>query len=89
VAVFGDLLVNRYAGNLAASSRGLYFAGQSTGQGVPLWFLPSGASTPAQVTTFSREPSIFGSAVSPDGRWLLFSALERTAGDILSVPGFR
>jgi Tol biopolymer transport system component len=87
--VRNDTTLSRYPANLAAGVRGLYYAGQSNEQGTPLWFLPFETGRPRRLAMLPRAPSLLGMTVSPDDRFLLFSAFEQTNGDILSVPGFR
>jgi Tol biopolymer transport system component len=78
---------SRYPSNLAAGGLGIYYPGQSGPLGTPLWFLPF-QGRPILLGAVPRAPSLLGMAVSPDDRWLLFSAFELGSGDILSVPGF-
>jgi len=87
--VHSDIPFSRYPANLAAGVRGLYYLGQSSEKGTPLWFLPFESGLPRMLATLNQAPSLPGIAVSPDDRWLLLSVSELTSGDILSVPGFR
>ena len=50
----------------------------------------TGAITP--IAALAKEPpSVFnvGLALSPDGRWLLYSQLDRSGADIMLVENFR
>jgi hypothetical protein len=86
--VLSETPLSRYPSNLVAGLRGVYYPGQTGPRGTPLWLLPY-EDRPSLLATVPWAPSLFGMAISPDDRWLLFSAFDLRNGDILSVTGFR
>ncbi|MGI8785982.1 MAG: protein kinase domain-containing protein [Acidobacteriota bacterium] len=72
----------------AVTPKGIYFlppAGDG-GYSIRLFNFATGSAT--TVLTLAR-PTAVGLAVSPDGRWLLYSQLDREESDLVLVENFR
>ena len=52
-------------------------------------FLAYGAAREKRVFEFERRPFNSGLAISPDGRWCLYTQVDRSDTDIFLVDGFR
>lgn len=71
----------------AVTSRGVYFASASNTAVPPeLRFLPFGSREAIDVTRLP-QPIMYGLAVSPDGRQLLFAQLDTRAVELMVVNG--
>jgi Tol biopolymer transport system component len=71
----------------AVASRGVYFASAPTPAASPvLRFLAFGSRNPVEVTRLPR-PIMYGLAVSPGGRELLFGQLDTRAVELMIVNG--
>ena len=68
---------------------GIYFiADVGSKQAIEFLDLPSGKIH--QVYTLEKPPAPWnGLAVSPDGKWLLFSQLDAISSDLMLVENFR
>jgi len=66
---------------------GIYFIAPA--RRIAYYRFATGDITP--IAALAKEPGVFntGLALSPDGRWLLYSQLDRSGADILLVENFR
>jgi Tol biopolymer transport system component/serine/threonine protein kinase len=74
--------------NLAIVSNGLYFVPvHSSTTNSSIQFLSFETHKAAPVATF--EKPVVSLAVSPDGRWILYSQIERAGSELMLVENFR
>lgn len=75
-------------GNWALTDRGIYFIRRAvTGPTIRFYSFDTGLSSP--VATLDEVPEQPSLAVSPDGRTLLYTHVDRNESDILLVEGFQ
>ncbi|MCA1600575.1 MAG: winged helix-turn-helix domain-containing protein, partial [Acidobacteria bacterium] len=85
-----DQLKPREWGYWAVADRGIYFINSETKPHATIEFLSFAKSRVTPIATIEKEPINWASnlAISPDGRWILYTQLDRSDSDIMLVENF-
>jgi hypothetical protein len=89
--VFDLLLVLVRRPGQILENEGLYFAGADSSDRPAINFFNFSTSKAAPVMAFEKGLPLGGPglSVSPDGRWMLFSQVDRRGSDIMLLENFR
>ena len=74
--------------NLVIVRKGIYFVPQKgTGLGSSIEFLDFATNHTKRVASFGK-PSDWGLALSPDGRWILYTQVDQAGAELRLVENF-
>ena len=75
----------------AVVDEGIYFINIEARQHPVIEFFSFATGRVRQMATMEKEAVLWGPnlAISPDGRWLLYSQVDQSGGDITLVENFR
>jgi hypothetical protein len=83
-----DLLKPANWGQWAVVDEGVYFVSATEPSSPVIEFFDFATSQVRSIATLEK-PTIAGLAVSPDGRWILYTQIDRRENDIMLVENFR
>jgi Tol biopolymer transport system component len=72
----------------AVVDEGVYFVNATEPSSPAIEFFDFATSQVRSIATLEK-PTVFGLAVSPDGRWILYTQIDRRDSDIMLVENFR
>jgi Tol biopolymer transport system component len=78
--------------NVAFAENGIYFARQHSSRGASIHYLSFSANQVRSIATLDKSVGLGsgnGLAVSPDGRWLLYTLLDQAGSELMLVENFR
>ena len=80
-----------YWGYWAVVDRGIYFIDPETKPHATIKLFSFATRRVMQIAAIEKKPypGIPGLAVSPDGRWILYTQLDQSGSDIMLVENFR
>ena len=86
-----DKLKAGYWGHWAVTEEGLYFVDPEGKPRATIEFFHFATGRLSQVAMFEKEPpkGIASFAISPDGRWILYSQMDQQGSDIILVENYR
>jgi len=86
-----ESLPGGYWGYWALVNEGIYFVDPKAEAGPTLQFLSFATGRKTRLAVFDKEPLQYASgiAVSPDGRWLLYTQMDQSGSDLMLVDNFR
>ena len=74
--------------SFAVKARGIYAVGVVSSEAYPIVFFPFDGGKPRTLITLKSGPAMFPE-VSPEGRWLLYTAHDDETREIMLVENFR
>jgi serine/threonine protein kinase/Tol biopolymer transport system component len=77
--------------NIAFAENGIYFARYHSSQGASIHYLGFSANQVRSIATLDKSVGLGGAnglAVSPDGRWLLYTLLDQAGSELMLVENF-
>ncbi|MHC4680839.1 MAG: hypothetical protein ACYTEK_19325, partial [Planctomycetota bacterium] len=82
-----DLVKPADWGQWAVVDEGVYFVSATEPSSPTIEFFDFATSQVRSIATLEK-PTVFGLAVSPDGRWILYTQIDRRDSDIMLVENF-